>query len=282
VALNREQIGIDFGRKLRAEDAIAFAARHGVRYADIQIDIAPNALESFDEHRCAGLRAACEKDGIHLGLHSMSAVNVAEISPFIREAVDLYLRAYIDIGKRLGVEWIDVHAGYYFGRDYDLRRTASLERLRRAADYAESQSVLLLLENLNREPDRAEVHYLCSPLEEVRWYFEQIDSPNLRWTFTVNHAQLEPEGIDGFIDAMTLERCDEIRLADNTGEYEIHLKPGEGIIDFGALFRRLDGMGFAGHYMCAFGSPEDMLEGREYFLNVAAATKPNPQSPSER
>ncbi len=44
----RQRIGIDIGRKLPAEQAVAWAAAHGVRYFDIQCDLPPNAMERFD------------------------------------------------------------------------------------------------------------------------------------------------------------------------------------------------------------------------------------------
>ena len=44
----RDRIGIDAGRRVSAEDAITWAGANGVRHLDIQTDIAPNALESFD------------------------------------------------------------------------------------------------------------------------------------------------------------------------------------------------------------------------------------------
>jgi len=91
-----ERIGIDAGRRVPAEDAAAFAGANGVYYMDIQTDLAPNALESFDTARCKGIREACDRHGIHLGLHTLSGVNVAELSPFCRDAVDEYLKAYID------------------------------------------------------------------------------------------------------------------------------------------------------------------------------------------
>ena len=35
------------------------------------------------------------------------------------------------------------------------------------------------------------------------------------------------------------------------------------------MFRRLDELGFKGHYMNAFGSLQDMIEGREYLAKLA-------------
>ena len=264
-----ERIGIDLGRKLAVEDGIEWAAQNAVRFCDAQMDLAPNAMESFDEARCARVRELCDAHGVALGLHTLSAVNIAEISPFLREAADAYLRAYVDLAARVGAGWVVVHAGYHFTDDRDLRMQASAERLARAADYAEAAGVRLLLESMNREPDRAEVHYLGFNVEECAFFFDQIRSAALRWSFTVNHAHLVPEGIDGFIDALDLSRLDEVRIADCTGEYEVHLKPGEGNIDFGRMFARLEGAGYRGHYTNGFGTLDDMLEGRRYLVERA-------------
>jgi sugar phosphate isomerase/epimerase len=264
----RDRIGIDAGRKLPVEEAVEWAADNGVRYLDCQIDIEPNALESFDEGRCAPIRVACEKRGIHLGLHTLSAVNIAEVSPFLRDAADAYLKGYIDAAKRLNAEWVEVHAGYHFTDDKERRMQAGLTRLQRATAYAAEQGVQLLLENLNWEPDRAEVHYLAHTVAESRFYFDAIPSPALAWSFTVNHATLVPEGIPGFLDGMPTERLKEVRLADNNGEYEIHMFPGDGIIDFTDTFRRIEATGFTGHYMCAFGALDVMLRGREVLAGL--------------
>ena len=110
----RDRIGVDLGRAMRLEDGIAWAAQNNVRYIDIQLDTGENAFTRFDDTRAAAIRAACEQGGVHLGLHTLSAVNVAEYSPLLSEATDAYLRAYIDMAPRLGAEWVVVHAGYHF------------------------------------------------------------------------------------------------------------------------------------------------------------------------
>ncbi len=260
----RDRIGVDCGRKLSVEDAVDWAVANEVTYIDCQIDIAPNALKSFNDARSAPIRDRCAETGVQLGLHTLSAVNVAEFSPYVDEAVDAYLKAYIDACARLDAKWIVIHAGYHFTDDVSERMEAGLERLKRIVGYAEEKGAILLLENTNWEPDRAEVHYLAHNLEETNWYFDRIASPNLGWSFTINHATLVPEGIAGFLDGGPVDRLGEVRMADNNGEYELHMKPGTGIIDWTDMFRRVETTGFTGHYMNAFGSLEDMLEGREW------------------
>ena len=54
-----------------------------------------------------------------------------------------------------------------------------------------------------------------------------------------------------------------MRLADNTGDYEVHLVPGEGTIDFPSLISRLESSGYQRHYMMAYGTDEQKLRSRE-------------------
>ena len=267
----RERIGIDLGQKNRIEDGLAAAIEHGVRYLDLKIDVAPNAIETLTDERVANIRRICDENGIHVGVHTLSAVNVAEIAPHVRDGVDRYLFGHMDACKRLGGEWMVVHAGYHFTSDVPLRREAARDRLARLSEHAEKIGLTLLLENMNWEPDDAEVHYLGHNLEECHYFFDALKSPRLRWAFTVNHAHLVPEGIEGFLTRMDLSRCDEVRLADCWGTKEEHLRPGEGNIDFAMVFRRLDQLGFKGHYMNAFGSLQDMIEGRDYLAKCGAS-----------
>jgi sugar phosphate isomerase/epimerase len=265
----RDRIGIDLGRRVSIEDGIAIATKNSIRCIDSQTDIAPNALESFDNARCAAVRDACAAKDIHLGLHTLSGVNVAEISPFLRDATDAYLKAYIDLAVKLNAEWVVVHGGYHFTGCKAMRKQASVDRLKRIVDYAEQKDVLLQLENLNGEPELAEVHYMPDTLEDTIWYFDQIKSDHLKWAFTINHAHYDPIGITGFVDGMGMDRCDEIRVADNNGEYELHMHPGTGTVDFVDMFKRIEGAGFQGHYMCGWGTVEQMIEGRDYLVERA-------------
>jgi sugar phosphate isomerase/epimerase len=130
----------------------------------------------------------------------------------------------------------------------------------------------VLLENLNKEPAEAEIHYLAHTIGEWRYYFDAIRSPAFALSFTVNHAHLVPEGIVGFLDALDMARVVEVRLADCfRNGHEVHLKPGEGDIDFADVFARTEAKGFVGHYINAFGSLDDMLTGRDDLVRRARA-----------
>src|SRR6185436_19664758 len=166
----RDRIGIDLSRNMRIEDGVVWASKNEVKHLDIQLDNETNFITSFDSKRISDVRNVCEKHGISIGLHTSSAVNVAEYAPHASDGVDNYLKAYIDIYPKLGAEWIVVHAGYHFTSDVGMRMEAGCARLQRMVDYAEKKGAVLYLENLNNEPADAEVHYLAHTVAEWMYY----------------------------------------------------------------------------------------------------------------
>jgi sugar phosphate isomerase/epimerase len=263
-----DRIGVDINQKLPLEQAVDWAVQHRVPYIDLCLDQTPELLER-SSRRLARARKILEDNGIRIGLHTLSAVNIAETSPFAASAADAYLAAYLDAAKKIGAGWIVVHGGYHFTSDKQARMDAAVARIGRAARAAEKKKCRILLENLNPEPEQAEVHYLCADLEECRYYFDRLDSPALGWSFTVNHAHIRPNTIPAFMAGLDMKRCGEVRLADCRGTHEEHLRPGEGTIDFGAMFAAIEKTGYRGHYMQAFGSLDDMLKGRETLARLA-------------
>ena len=266
-----DRIGIDISRRLKLEDAIRWAAKNGLKHIDIQLDTGDNALPKFDAKRCAAVRKLLDKHGIELGLHTSSAVNVAEYSPHVADAVTDYLKRYVDLVVQLGASWTEMHAGYHFTKDKEMRMAAGKARLQHIVSYAEKKKALVLLENLNKEPDNAEVHYLAHTIEEWQYYWD-IKSPSFKLSFTANHAHLVPEGIKGFVKALDFKRVHEVRLADCwRNGFEEHLVPGKGNLKFGKMFKLIEGAGFKGHYTNAFGTLDDMLAARPFFVNKAKA-----------
>jgi sugar phosphate isomerase/epimerase len=251
------------------EDGLAWLADNDFHQTDFNADHGPNALSEWSGERVHKVRELCDRNDMHLGIHTLSAVNVSDFSPYMSEAVDDYLRANIALGQRLGVERVIVHAGLHQSSELELRKKASLEHLTRAVRYAESVGVTLLLENLNHEPDNAELHYMGHSIEELQSCFNAIQSPNFGWAFSANHTHLMPVDYAGFIDALGLSRVGLILTADNRGTIEEHLVPGAGNFDFAGLYQRLDREGYEGPFMLTFGNRQEKLVGREYLLRQA-------------
>ena len=209
----RDRMGVDVGSRMKLEDAIVWAGKSKLSHIDIKLDTGENAWPLLDTKRCAAIRKLLDKHGVKLGLHSSSAVNVAEYRPIVSDAVTEYLKKYVDLVVKLGASWTEMHAGFHFTKDKQLRMEAGKERLKRMVGYAEKKKALVLLENLNKEPDKAEVRYLAHTLEEWQYYWD-IKSPSFKLCFTVSHAHLVPEGIEGFAKALDFKRVGEVRVSD--------------------------------------------------------------------
>jgi sugar phosphate isomerase/epimerase len=252
------------------EDGITWAGQNDFHFLDFNADHGANALATWTDERVRAVRALCEANDVRLGIHTLSGVNVAEFSPYMYEAVDAYIQAFVDLGRRLSVDHVITHAGLHQSSELEQRHKASMEHLERAAAYAEKVGVTLLLENLNYEPDEAEVHYMGHSVEELKVYFDKIPASALKWGASVNHMHLLPGDFDSFFDALGVDRIGLILVCDNRGRYEEHLLPGQGTMDFARLFRRLEGDGYRGPYMLTFGKTRDeKLAGREYLLKQA-------------
>ena len=269
MAVGKARIGIDIGNRLSPEDALDWAIENDIRFIDVSFDKDHQLLRD-GAGRLGPVRAQLEESGIHLGLHTSSAVNAAETSAFVSEAADEYFHAYIAAAKQVGAEWLIVHGGYHFSSDKPARLKAATERLKRMSAMAEREGVMLLLENHNPEPPHAEIRYLAHDLEECQHFFSNLDSPNLGWAFTVNHAHILPVGIAAFLAGMDLSRCGEVRIADCHGTIEEHLRIGEGTIDFTEMFSLIEAGGYRGHYMQGYQGLNDMLGDRDLLVSLAA------------
>ena len=258
------RFGFDAPKQKPIEESMRWAAENGFGYIDFQADVPPNNIAAFDATRVRTVRALCETHDIAIGIHPSSAINNAEYTPIMSEAVDAYLFANLDLAERLGCGWLIGHGGYHFG-DIVQRRDAAIARIQRLVDKAEQAEIVIFFENHNREPEHAEIHYIPHNVEETRWFFDAMASPYLKWAFNVAHGHLVPEGWQGFLDTFGAENIGQVRLNDNTGEYEIHLVPGEGTIDFAALFAQLKERGYEGWFSLGFGDDADKVRVRDEF-----------------
>jgi sugar phosphate isomerase/epimerase len=262
-----ERFGFDAPKEIPIEESIAWAGEHGFHYIDFQADLPPNDVASFNTARVRRVRSLCEAHQVAIGIHTWSAVNVAAVVPLMIEAVRGYLLAHLGLAERLGCGWIVAHGGYHFG-DRERRQAAAVEQLKRLVAQAEQVGVAIYFENHNKEPDHAEIHYIPHDVEETRWFFDAIGSPRPQWAFNVAHAHLVPEDWHGFLDAFGVDNIGQVRLNDNTGAYEVHLVPGEGNIDFEAVFAALRERGYDGWFSLGFGDWEDKVRARERFLSL--------------
>lgn len=252
------------------EDVVRWAVDHDFRRVDFNADKPENYPATFTPERVRRVRDLAERHGVELGIHTLSAVNMAEITPVMHAAADAYLRQNFDLARTLGCGYVICHGGFHFGSDRETRLDAAIDRMRRAAEWADERGVDVYFENHNKEPDEAEIHYMPRDVAETRRFFDAIPSPRFKWAFNVGHAHLVPDGFDGFLDAFGVSNVGQVRLNDTHGRYEEHLLPGQGIVDFKRVFRRLAEAGYSGPFTLDFGTAEERAHWRDVFAEWLA------------
>jgi len=245
------------------EQAIQFAVEHGFSRVDFNADNAANYPRTFTSERIARVRSLVTDHGVRVGIHSSSAVNMAEITPVMAAAADEYVRQNLDLSRAIGGTHVIVHGGFHFSSDVEGRFAASIERLKLAVRLAEERNLELHFENHNLEPEHAEIHYIPHTVAEARRFFGAVSSPKLRWACNVGHAMLVPDGFEGFLAAFGADSIGHVRLHDTNGIYEEHFLPGEGIVDFRHVFTTLHQQGYRGPFTLDFGRPEVKVEWRD-------------------
>ena len=77
------RMGVDINQKLKLEPAIDWAIANDVPYIDLCLDPGPRASPGPIRRGWQRGRERLEREGIKLGLHTLSAVNIAEMSPIV-------------------------------------------------------------------------------------------------------------------------------------------------------------------------------------------------------
>src|SRR4051812_2994469 len=84
------------------EQAIERAAGYGFTRVDFTADGPPNYPATFPPERIDRIRSLASQHGIAIGIHTSSAVNMAEITPVMAAAADEYVRQNLELARALG------------------------------------------------------------------------------------------------------------------------------------------------------------------------------------
>ncbi|MFN8513745.1 MAG: sugar phosphate isomerase/epimerase family protein [Chloroflexia bacterium] len=235
-----------FASNLPLEESIRWAVAHDFTRVDFNADVPVNYPGTFTPERAALIRDLLARHGVALGIHTLSAINMAEISPVMHAAIDEYLRQNFDLAVALGAGYVICHGGYHFGGDREARFATAIDRMRRAATWAEERGIDIYFENHNKEPDDAEMHYIPRDVAETRRFFDAITSPRLRGRST-SAMPTRPGRLRWLLRRLRRGKHRPGALLNDThGRYEEHLLPGQGIVDFRRVFRRLTAAGYTG------------------------------------
>lgn len=168
----------------------------------------------------------------------------------------------IGLASEFGCSVLVVHPGKISGnREKSFRRM--VKNLKKLSAEAENRGIILGLEN----KEGTDPTNLCCTVEEHLRAIREVDSPGLKATFDIGHANLTCGGDMGKLREFVRElngHAVHVHVHDNNGVFaesyfgDMHGAPGEGNIDFSVL-RELD---FKGVYNLEVFSIEAVRAGK--------------------
>lgn len=178
-----------------------------------------------------------------------------------------YVRRGVDVAKQIGAPVLRVFSGNAKkGIAYETAREWIIEGLRRSAEYAQKQQIVLALENHGLFAGRS---------QQVRDILETVGSPYLRATIdTANFFLVDEnpadaaEALAGYAAHVHLKDFYKVgpdfakeAYKGVTGDRYTGIAAGKGEVDFPRIFRALRKAGYQGFLSIEFEGNEDPAEG---------------------
>jgi sugar phosphate isomerase/epimerase len=164
---------------------------------------------------------------------------------------------------------VRVPRGFQWERFWENAVTRFAQMARLAAKYGQR----LIIEN--------RVGDFVNTSDGVLKLIEQAGEPNAGCLLDVAHANATKEHLDLIIPKLR-KRLMYVHLADNDGTFPYHLPAGRGTIDFPAVFRALNAIGYDGFVNVDYGGVasdqilSEVRKGREYFARCLAEVNSSP------
>ena len=194
-----------------------------------------DVLEVLDPARVSAARALLDSAGLRRRVHGpISEMALGAFDPKIREVTLHRCRQSIDFAEALGAESIVVHSGFDILNKRDLadRYFAQfVPSLRAIAGEAAGKGLRLLVENtFEPSPDLI--------LDAV----EAAGADNVGLLFDVAHHHVFGKTPVSEWLPRWAGLIEEVHITDNNGDWDYHLAPGRGTIDFAEFFAVIKGL----------------------------------------
>lgn len=206
--------------------------------------------------------------GVFVAHATMKDVTFASRDPAMRERCLTDVRKATEVAKRVGAKWCTVVPGAFDkGREWDFQTATAVDNLRRAAEICEETGLVMVLEALNWWRDHAGV--FLHKIPQAFLICRAVNSPSCKILFDIYHQQISEGNLIPNID----QAWDEVayfQIGDNPGRNE----PGTGEINYGNVFRHIQGKGYTGILGMEHGKSQGGKEGEQKLLAAYRAADP--------
>ena len=262
--------------RVAVEEAISSVAELGADCVEIIFDI-PHFLPEFDMKGLAKIRKVVDSCGLEVSVHGpIWDINPASYYDEVRALAFRQIRRSIETCDALGGEIVVMHPGRcptpHLERQMSMAKIRFINFTSECLKYAKKRGVKLSLENFSLSNE----HPYSYPRQMITLAREL---EGLGITFDVGHAFIgkrrekasEPEKKIAEEIKLVGRHLTHVHIHDNHGEWDEHLPPGEGDINFGPIVKALKGIHYDGRIIVELHNPamrKPMEVGRVGLKNV--------------
>lgn len=186
----------------------------------------------------------------------------------LNNTTERLMKESITIAETIGSDVVVIHPGRING-DKEKAFKSMVSGLSKLSKLAGDAGVTLCLEN----KEGTDPKNLCISASDLIRAVKEIDSPDLKVTFDIGHANLTCKGDQEKLREFAMKIKDHIahiHIHDNNGFLtekfwgDVHEAPGAGVIDF-SILREL---GFRGIHNLEVFSVEDLRKGKQVLMDI--------------
>ena len=223
-----------------------------------------SSREHLDYHDKDAVRRAgqeIEKRGLEpFSFHAPfgEAIDISAMDDEHRRRSTGEVKSAVDAAAALGARYFVLHPGPEMSdrppaEDYLKRLSHAADSLERVAEHCDAKKMTLVMENMLP-------HLLFGPMPDLFWMLGAVKARNVGICLDTGHAFLAGV-LYGCVEKLSAHLL-MVHAADNRGERDDHLPPGEGHVDWARLVRSLAACGFNGPVMLELSGESGDVETR--------------------
>lgn len=167
----------------------------------------------------------------------------------VRKSSVEYIKSAIDNAVRVGSPSISLCPGMtLFDDDLSIGWKQLVKSFKEIEKYSEDKGLTLLIEPAHKFESN-----LILTVDDCLRMLDQLDSQSFGILLDIGHAFVNGENFDEII-----RKCEglplHIHLDDNNGDFDSHMIPGTGKIDFDAVFKALEVIKYSGYISVELGA----------------------------
>lgn len=160
-----------------------------------------------------------------------------------------YIKTAVDNAIKIGSKSISLCPGMVaFDQDLTIGKNQLFKSFKDIEKYCENKDIILLIEPAHRFESN-----IILTIDDCIEFLNKLNSPKFGILLDTGHANINDEKFDEIIPKLK-DLLFHIHIDDNNADFDAHLIPGEGNVDFKSLIKQLGNIEYKGFLSAELGT----------------------------